>query len=51
MTEPCKHVKLVTNYFGEVVERKYPGLFCPDCGVRIQEPGPTRPFHLKPHQR
>ena len=43
----CKHTKSVENYHGETVERKYPGLFCPDCGARIQEASPTRPFKLR----
>ena len=52
MTEQeCKHVKQVTNYAGEIIERRYTSLFCPDCDARIDEPGPTRPFKLKKWQR
>lgn len=51
MAEECNHTYKATNYFNEVVERKHPGLFCPDCGVRIEKPSPTRPFRLRPDQR
>ena len=51
MTQDCKHVATVENYFGEPIERPYTSIFCPDCGVRIEAPGPTRPFKLRPDQR
>ena len=47
----CRHVKLVNKPDGVVAERPYSSIFCPDCGVRIEPPGKTRPFHLRPEQR
>jgi hypothetical protein len=47
----CKHVQLVTDLDGNIVEKPYTNIFCPDCGKRLEAPGPTRPFKLKPHQR
>jgi len=46
MTNDCRHVKIETNYDGEQVERPYNNIFCPDCGKRIVEAFPTRPFKL-----
>jgi rRNA maturation protein Nop10 len=46
----CTHTYEANGYHGPV-QRKYTGLFCPECGERIEAAGPTRPFKLKPHQR
>lgn len=46
----CGHTYEASSYHGPV-RRAYTGLFCPDCGARIEAPGKTRPFKLKPHQR
>jgi hypothetical protein len=46
----CDHTYEASSYHGPV-RRAYTGLFCPDCGARIEAPGKTRPFKLKPHQR
>ena len=46
----CGHTYEASSYHGPV-RRTYTGLFCPDCGARIEAPGKTRPFKLKPHQR
>ena len=47
----CQHIEKYVNLDGETVERPWTRIFCPDCGKRIEAPGPTRPFKLKPHQR
>jgi len=51
MTEECKHVQLIETINGEIIERPWFRIFCPDCGKRIEPPGPTRPFRLRPDQR
>jgi hypothetical protein len=47
----CKHTKTVEHMNGETYEVPHTSIFCPDCKKRIEPPGPTRPFKLKPHQR
>jgi RNase P subunit RPR2 len=47
----CQHLETYTNLDGETLQRPWKRMFCPDCKVRLEAPGPTRPFHLKPHQR
>jgi len=47
----CTHTKKTVNFAGETVETQYTNIFCPDCGIRLEAPGPTRPFKLKQHQR
>jgi|GEM_PF-2953586 len=51
MTDTCKHVYTTEDFAGNLVERPYTSIFCPDCGKRIEAPGPTRPFKLRPDQR
>lgn len=50
MTEECKHTEEVETFNG-IEERPYTSIFCPECGKRIEAPGPTRPFKLRPEQR
>lgn len=33
--EECKHIEKKVNEFGEVVERPYKNIFCPDCKERL----------------
>jgi len=47
----CEHAAEVENFFGDIIKRPYTSIFCPDCGTRIEAPGKTRPFHLRPDQR
>jgi len=47
----CDHTYLSEDFHGNQVERLYTSIFCPDCGKRIEPPGPTRPFKLRPDQR
>jgi hypothetical protein len=47
----CDHTYETTDYDGNTVSVKWSRMFCPDCGTRLEAPGPTKPFHLKPHQR
>jgi len=47
----CKHIETRTNLDGELTERTWNRIWCPDCGLRLEEPGPTRPFKLKDYQR
>jgi len=41
----------VLDFDGNPSLKHYTSIFCPDCGKRIEAAGPTKPFHLKPHQR
>ena len=36
----CDHTYEASSYHGPV-RRAYTGLFCPDCGARIEAPGKT----------
>ena len=47
----CKHTYGVLNSQGEPVKIRYTRMFCPDCGERLEAPGPTKPFRLRPDQR
>ena len=47
----CLHIETYYNLDGEELERRWNRIFCPDCGVRLEAPGPTRPFKLKDYQR
>jgi len=47
----CPHAYEVLDFDGNPVSKPYTNIFCPDCGLRIEAPGPTKPFQLKPHQR
>ena len=47
----CLHIEKYYNLDGEELERRWNRIFCPDCGVRLEAPGPTRPFKLKDYQR
>lgn len=47
----CPHAYEVLDFDGNPSLKHYTSIFCPDCGKRLEAPGPTKPFHLKPHQR
>ena len=47
----CTHALKTVDYDGNPVEKPYTSIFCPECGARIEAPGPTKPFHLRPDQR
>jgi len=47
----CAHALKTVDYDGNPVEKPYSSIFCPECGARIEPPGPTKPFHLRPDQR
>ena len=47
----CLHIETYYNLDGEELERCWKRMFCPDCGVRLEAPGPTLPFKLKPYQK
>ena len=51
MSKECTHGQQVEDFYGNLVERPYTSIFCPDCGKRIEAPGKTRPFKLRPEQR
>lgn len=42
----CTHTYGVLNSQGEPVKIRYTRMFCPNCGERLEAPGPTKPFAL-----
>jgi len=50
-TMTCPHTYVTTDLDGNPVTRDWSRMFCPDCGARLEAPGPTKPFHLRPEQR
>jgi len=47
----CPHAYEVLDFDGNPQLKPYTSIFCPDCGKRIEAPGKTKPFHLRPEQR
>ena len=47
----CGHTYQTYDIDRNIVTVKWARMFCPDCGLRLEAPGPNKPFHLKPHQR
>jgi|FreactcultuFSWF8_1027224.scaffolds.fasta_scaffold02483_5 hypothetical protein len=47
MTQECQHIEKHVTVDGNIVERPWKNIFCPDCGRRIQESFPTNPFKLR----
>lgn len=41
----CTHTYGVLNSQGEPVKIRYTRMFCPDCGERLEAPGPTKCTH------
>jgi len=49
--EVCLHALQITDFDGNPVLKPHTSIFCPDCGKRIEAPGKTKPFQLRPEQR
>jgi hypothetical protein len=45
--EKCNHIEKKINEFGEMVEKPYHSIFCPDCGLRLVRDYKAEAFKLK----
>jgi len=47
----CTHTYVRLDFDGKEVQVPWARIFCPDCGLRLEPAGPTKPFRLRADQR